>query len=84
MRCGGCFDIFFLHFFGAKSLGPKVLALWWCLSFRKANKPHDDVLRPGPGGVTTPEATRLYIDARLSENSGIFGLQHRTFRSHWQ
>ena len=23
-------------------------------------------LRPGPGGVTTPEATRLYIDATQS------------------
>ena len=26
--------------------------------------------RPGPGGVTTAEATRLYIDARLSGNPG--------------
>ena len=24
------------------------------------------LLRPGPGGVTTPEATRLYIDATQS------------------
>ena len=39
-----------------------------CHSFKSFTLRHVSVilLRPGPGGVTTPEATRLYIDATQS------------------